>query len=83
MSSLETLAAAWAGWRAAVIPITAPVVQVVESRRAFYAGAAAFLEMQMKALSPGADETPGDLARMDGWYHELRQFQEDVRAGKA
>jgi hypothetical protein len=59
-------------------------IQILDSRRAFYAGAEAMLTGIIKLLidqSPDRDE-PVDLARMDALQMELRQFERDIEEGE-
>jgi hypothetical protein len=74
----------WEDYRKRVIPKDAPDVQLVESRRAFYAGAAAFLEIQMTKFEHNdPDATDADLALMDSLHRELKLFGESIRKGLA
>jgi hypothetical protein len=66
-----------------VIDANAPVVQVKESQRAFYAGAASMLTAIMGDLDPGLEPTPKDLDRMDALVAEIRAFNVEVNAGRA
>lgn len=70
------LAVAWDSYRR-VIPADAPRVQLVETRRAFYAGAQAFMSACAAAPDNGEDRV------INGLCAELRQFVDDVTNGKA
>ena len=81
---MKHLEAQWTSYYEAVIPFGAPVVQVVESRRAFYAGAWALYSIIMNGLdAKSQDETPRDLELMATLDREMRDFNEDVRKGRA
>lgn len=60
----------WDSYRREVLPSTAPQVQIVECRRAFYAGAAALLSLQLHDLEGGEE----GWAMMDGIQRELAEF---------
>jgi dsDNA-specific endonuclease/ATPase MutS2 len=80
---MKSLAEQWATYRERVVPEDAPPVQVVESRRAFYAGTESLLRSMMTGLDPGTEPTEADLDRMDQLEAELEQFAEDVKQGLA
>lgn len=71
------LHASWESYRRVVIPPDAPPVQVIESRRAFYAGAQAFMTICAASPDNGEDQV------VNGLCAELKQFGDDVTAGKA
>jgi hypothetical protein len=77
------LGSEWLGYRESVIPKDAPRVQVVESRRAFYAGAHSLLCLLARLLGPGAAPTQADLALMDQIKAELDAFNASVADGGA
>ncbi|OGT59005.1 MAG: hypothetical protein A3E01_18570 [Gammaproteobacteria bacterium RIFCSPHIGHO2_12_FULL_63_22] len=79
----KLIKSAWNSYLARVIPADAPIVQVTESRRAFYAGAQALLGTLMARLDPDKEPTEADLVMMDSIKAELDQFARDVQAGKA
>lgn len=75
------IAQAWLSYRSRVLPQDAPSIQVIECRRAFYAGAQAFWT-EMQALSgPGSDATADEARALDSLQQELRQFARSVEAG--
>lgn len=61
----------------------AGATQIIETRRAFYAGAQALFYAILTALEPGSDATDNDLAYMDKLDKELRQFAIDIKNGVA
>jgi hypothetical protein len=74
---------AWRSYAERVIPAGAPDVQRIECRRAFYAGARAYLTAMLKFLDPGEEPTGADIALLDGVSQELNQFVRDVEEGRA
>lgn len=73
----------WVEYAERVIPKNAPTVQIVECRRAFFAGAVAFHSAMLNGLSQGDDITSADEAMMLELDAELRQFNQDVKEGRA
>lgn len=57
--------------------------QYQETRRAFYAGVSALLEIQMTGLDAGEEPTEADMAKMDSIHRELTNFVEDLVHGRA
>jgi hypothetical protein len=72
-----TIAEEWEGYREAVIPKNAGEVQIMETRRAFYAGALA-----LSTLIAGFSDKESD-AEADRLLDELVAFNEMVKDGKA
>lgn len=65
----------WEGYRELVVPKQASAAQVVETQRAFFAGALALYEYIMRhGLDAGDEITDGDLERMADVDRELRAF---------
>jgi hypothetical protein len=79
----EMVESEWRSYLESVIPKDAPRVQVVESRRAFYAGAHSLLSLLARRLGPGAEPTQADLALMDQIKAELDAFNASVASGGA
>jgi hypothetical protein len=73
----------WQDYAKKIIPPGAPKVQIVESRRAFYAGARSLLTSLVKVFGPDKEPTESDLAIMDGVQEELDQFYKDISEGRA
>lgn len=69
----------WRSYRAEVLPAGAPTVQVIECRRAFYAGAQA-LRAEFLATSDDSRTQEAELLAIE---EELDQFGRDVKAGVA
>jgi len=74
---------AWLSYREAVIPKDAGSTQLIESRRAFYAGAHGLFTAIMMILEPGSEATDADLRTMTSIDGELRRFNSQVKAGLA
>lgn len=75
---------AWQIYAEHAIPADAHVIQYVEERRAFYAGAMAVYSTLMEAFgTEEEDVTDKDLAVMAMVHDELTQFMMDVVTGKA
>jgi hypothetical protein len=70
---MKVIATAWAAYEQQVIPPHAPDIQKVESRRAFYAGAASLFGAIMNLLEPGQEATEADLQRMDAIAAEIKE----------
>ena len=73
----------WLSYRQSVIPKNAGPTQLIESRRAFYAGAQGLFTILVTILEPGQEATDADLATMDGIDAELKRFLDAVKAGLA
>lgn len=74
------IAAAWRNYQLKVLPPLAPDIQVLECRRAFYAGAVALLDVSIDKIGAGT-ETAG-LAIIDGLHAEIAQYVLDMKSGK-
>jgi hypothetical protein len=73
----------WLSYRAAVIPLNAPPIQVDECRHAFYAGAAALFFTALNRLDPTSEVTPADIQMVSGVYDELMEFVLNAAKGAA
>lgn len=79
-----SLSSEWLSYALQVLPAGAPEAQRVETRRAFYAGAAAFMNTALAALTPvDGEPTAEELAAFDATVRELEAFARDVRGGRA
>lgn len=65
------IATAWDSYRQRVLPANAGPVQVEETRRGFYAGAAAVFGSVVEQLSPGEEITEADVAILEAIQREL------------
>lgn len=70
----------WKDYRFAVIPFNAPANQTIESRRAYYAGAAAVVKMALHFTGQTQKEA---VKNMDLLRQECERFQAEVAAGRA
>ena len=78
MSGFKYIESGWAGYRHVVIPADASEVQVNESRRAFFAGAACLFETIMLAASPGVEPTEADMDMMANLQAEIDEFGQQL-----
>lgn len=81
--SRRLLQEAWLSYAREVLPHDAPFVQVIECRRAFYAGARALQAAVNGAISGGPNVTAADVDVMQSLHEELEGFNADVKAGRA
>lgn len=75
---------AWVDYFLTTLPADARKNQVIESHRAFYAGARAALKI-LKGAAFLSDREPSetDLESIDQMERELAAFERDVKAGAA
>lgn len=66
--------AGWQSMRLMVLPPNAPEVQIVEMRKAFFAGAQHLFASIMAVLDEDREPTPADLRRVDLIHKELEAF---------
>jgi hypothetical protein len=81
VSQAKLIEREWLTYRNEVIPKNAPLVQLQECRRAFYAGAQALLHTVMRLSDPGIEPTEADMRMMEGIEQELQDFAKAVMAG--
>lgn len=77
------LAKAWATYEHRVLPGNCSDNQRIETRRAFYAGAAALLDLMISGMSDDEHCTPEDEDHLNGLKDECDQFLAEVIAGRA
>lgn len=65
--------------RLIMIPVEAPVVQVMEMRKAFFAGAQHLFASIMSALESGEEATDKDLRRMSLIQAELDEYVGELK----
>ena len=83
MSDLNRIERLWLDYRNTVIAPNAPSVQIIECRRAFYAGSLAlFTELQIM-LEPGVHPTITDVRKVELVRQELSRFNDQVKRGLA
>ncbi len=68
----------WRTYKDRVIPRDAPSIQMIECRRAFFAGAAAIAEILTRL-----DGAPGTKQTLDDLNLEIRQFRLEVAGDRA
>lgn len=73
----------WDSYAKDVLPKGAPMVQRVETRRAFYAGAGAMFSCVAGGLDADHEPTDLDVAYMESLHQELIQFSRDIATGAA
>jgi hypothetical protein len=71
---MKSLRDAWVSYRERVVPADAGQHQVLETQRAFYAGAASMWDLVTGGLSAGTEPQPEDLERMDSLHRELVDY---------
>jgi len=74
---MKSVKGEWEDYRRNVIPADAPEVQLVECRRAFYAGAVSLMRTVMTAIGPEAEPTDEDVWRMQEIMDELRSYMKE------
>jgi len=70
----------WAGLKIMAVPPNAPQVQVIEMRKAFFAGALHLFSCIMNVLDGSEEPTAGDLRRMVMIERELDEFEKELTA---
>ena len=78
-----TLADQWTEFSKEFVPANAPPVQLTETRRAYYAGAAAFFSTIYHSMDEGAEATDADVTKLAAMHQELIDFGLLVGDGKA
>jgi len=68
----------WLNYRVLVLPANAPAIQVIECRRAFYAGAASLFGSVMNSLSPGDGVEDSDMRVMEDLDKEIKDFGKEL-----
>ncbi len=76
------IAKLWDSYLCEVLPPNAPLIQKVECRRAFYAGAHGLFQGLLSILSPGIEPTKEDMDQMMIIQTELDDFLLMVKAGR-
>lgn len=68
----------WETYRQKVVPANASAIQVIETKKAFYAGASYLLSRTLVDLGPGTEPSEDDMAMMDGIHAELVAFLQSL-----
>lgn len=79
---MKSVRESWQSFALSVLPPDAPTVQKTEMRRAYYAGCWAMLQ-DLKSLGEDAVSEDAGAAELDKLEAELREFQRNVREGRA
>lgn len=82
MSKIPTIKDKWNGYLESVVPATASIAQVTETRRAFYAGALAVMFINSRIGEPDVTENEGCQA-MDNAMAEIEEFLQLLRENRA
>lgn len=72
---MRLIEAGWLSYLEKVVPKTAGAVQIEETRRAFYAGAAQLFHDINTGLDADQEVTENDVKRMESINAELRAFR--------
>lgn len=78
---MNTLKEAWEDYRRKVVPKTAGENQVIETRRAFYAGAAAMFSLFALTREQSVNKAAA-AAFLEGLRQECLAFSDDVGKGR-
>lgn len=70
--------AGWRSYQLLVVPADASETQLVECRRAFFAGAQHLFGTMMNMMDPGGEPTTADISKIDAIDRELRRFITDM-----
>lgn len=79
---MNTIEKEWMQYEALVIPKDAGSIQRQETRRAFYAGAQALLEMT-NSLGEETVSEDAAVAILQGWHEECQLFTMEIVKGNA
>lgn len=75
------IAKAWEEYRTGVLPKNAPPIQVMETRRAFYAGAQCFFAATLEFSDQDTPDERG-VDALEAMNQELQGFARDVVEGR-
>ena len=73
----------WESYARDILPTAAPDVQKIETRRAFYAGAAAMFGLLTGGLDADSEPTELDVAFVESLSQEIAAFGRDLAEGRA
>jgi hypothetical protein len=73
----KIIEAGWVGFKLMVFPNSAPEMQLVAMRQAFFAGAQHLYTSILRVMDPGDEPTDDDINRMTLINKELRDFIDD------
>lgn len=78
---MNTIQSEWEHFQKIVIPEDASQTQIIEMKKAFYAGAMSLMRMQHRLFDSGMNED-AVIAIIDGIESELIMFADMARHGK-
>lgn len=80
---MKIIEAQWQEYRKRVMPPEVSVIQLDETRKAFYSGVAALFGVLTSTMSDGLEPTEDDMKIMDGIKSELDDYikerQDEIR----
>ena len=76
---LTIIADLWKDYQTKVLPRNCSDIQLIETRKAFYAGAGALLNAIYNILEGGEEVTEQDLDVMDAIHNELQRFVMEMK----
>lgn len=82
MTRRKLIEAGWIGYAEHVLPSGANPVQVQETRRAFYAGAAHLFDAITRAVGPDSVSEDDGVVVFDGVQAEIDEFLALVKRGR-
>jgi hypothetical protein len=83
MAERRTISSMWGNYQRNVLPPEAGPEQLIETRRAFYAGAHAFFLLISGGLDNDANPTPADVAYVESLRQEVGDFVQQVGSDRA
>lgn len=79
----KSLAEQWTEFELSTGVAATSIVQRTEMRRAFYAGAASFLDAMLHGFTANTEPEQEDHDYLDSLTNEMEQFGRDIIAGRA
>lgn len=79
---MNTLADQWAAFETKCVPSDAGMLQRIETRRAFYAGALSYAYV-VKLIGADSISEDAGVAMLEGLTDELKRFRAELQAGRA
>lgn len=79
----RSLADEWRDFERRILPQGAGPIQLLETRRAFYAGAQTMFNLITDGLDADSGPTDLDVAYVESLFQEMQQFARDIQGGKA
>lgn len=79
----KSLAEQWTEFELSTGVATTSLIQRTEMRRAFYAGAASFLDAMLHGFTQNEEPEQEDYDYLNALTDEMEQFGRDIAAGRA